>query len=215
MIPRTNPHFEANMSKVYPTERKSILLPSNNQRKANVPRITVTSGSQESVLRSLQKVEECLQSFPTSNAVFEDLEEQQNKQFWMGIKNDLIEIAELTCLTTQFEHCCMMDEECPFHDHSDNTAPAHVLPSLKNIRKEVRYGGFESLMKNDSDFEVEDQEDENQSVQFRRHRGTPVRRKKNITSLNTSSSGLLDVFPLSEVTTFRERSLTLPSIIIK
>ena len=176
------------------------------------------------MLRSLQKVEECLQSLPTSNSLFEDLEEQQNKQFWRGIKNDLMEIAELTCLTTQFEHCCMMDEECPFHDHSDNIdscftdhmfrGPAHVPSSLKNIRKEVRYGGFESLMKNGSDFELEDQEDENQSVQFRRDRGTPVRRKKNSSSLNTNS-GLLDIFPLPEVTTFRERSSTLPSIIIK
>ena len=170
----------------------------------------------------MEGVEEYLEDIGL--VILENTRESSNsREYWEGIRQQLMEVAELTCQTSQFEQCCPREADescCPFYSHH---MPAPVVnspvrrgsaPPSQHIslhpRKDVSYGGFERIMNSyyDSDFEIEEAGDEiwaDAKETFRRNRGGPVRKKK------THSTSLPRLDPES-ILYARKRTNTLPSL---
>lgn len=128
----------------------------------------------------------------------EDEEEETgssfNTEFWFETKKQLLIILELMS-EVQSVKCYCQRPDCPFQATGDCSAPPsnHASPrtSPTVYRKDVSYGGFESMMKSQdvvygstSDLDVKEKPDPLSlsagSVLFKR--GTPVVRRKRITA---------------------------------
>ena len=132
----------------------------------------------------------------------------KNRQYWEDIKSQLQELAELKKETDQFECPCQSNKDCPFRVN-DNPTLSHSAthpsfshsvscpnmhrrgssPSTFQIRKNICYGGFESVFmknSNEANFDIDDEEPEVYSKHHqmftRGNRSAPVRRKKNVLS---------------------------------
>lgn len=115
-------------------------------------------------------------------------DEPAHTKFWISIKQQLEEINGLHSEVQLFK-CTCRHSDCPFfrcnaHD-DDYTASS---PPLNQYRKDVNYGGFESMIQSNdvvygshSDTALPVQNEfENNSNSFRR--GTPVVRRKRLTA---------------------------------
>ncbi len=127
-----------------------------------------------------------------------DTDNSKDVHFWRDIRKQMLEIAELTCQTYQFDKCCHGNSDCPFAS-SIPSRPRRIVNSNRlrrrgsspvtlsnhSIQREVlvSYGGFESIVNNnnhDSDFETEEEDPQvsKNEVIFRRALHVPLRRKK-------------------------------------
>ena len=153
----------------------------------------------------------CLNTNPRGDASTSS----EDCQFWCSIRKQMLEIAELTCQTNQFDKCCLGDSDCPFASSVPLPKPnainlrrrcsSPVTLSSYSTQREVlvSYGGFESIVNtnsHDSDFVMDkgyDQTWSKNSVTFRRDLHAPLRRKKHHSypsnSTNENNSQLLIV----------------------
>ena len=169
----------------------------------------MTIGTHDSILKSIEEVENIINGFPDHNKC---TVENSDMDFWKEVKSQMTEIAKLTYQTDQFQCQCWM-YDCPFK--SKNLSQVYSAPMLSrrmsepvdpSCRKHISYGGFEPML-NESNFETEFEIEEETtfslgSTPFQRRRAQVKRNKRN-------SGNFSDVSP-SQQQIVKKRPQTLP-----